>query len=85
MAKKDLKPFIFKDIYVQGGSGESARVYLCVHISDGKSELVIEKTITERFPVTDFDKVTDLYERLTCASGRKAWQLEELAHGYNPN
>lgn len=82
MKKQD---FIFKDIETTHGASESARVYLAVTIRDGESELVIEKTITERYPVQEYEKVIDLYERLTCGSGRKMFKLEQLAHPYNPN
>lgn len=67
------------------GSDAGEKLYLCVDVRQGKTEVIIEKTIKERFPIQDLAKAVDLYERLTCGSGRKLWRLEELAHPYNPN
>lgn len=67
------------------GADESTKMYLIVGVRNGVAEVVIEKTFTERYPVQELAKVADLFDRLTCASGRKAWSLEELAHPYNPN
>jgi len=79
MAKAEVRLFIHKDLNETIGSNESSRVRLTVDILTGKAELVIEKTITEYYPVTDYDKVMDLYDRLNCGSGRKVFKLEDLA------
>lgn len=79
------RDMIFTDLFTTHGSNESVKVYQCTNVNTGESELVIEKTITERYPVTKLEKVIDLYERLTCGSGRKVWSLNEIAHKHNPN
>lgn len=61
------------------GSSEGSKVTLTTNLKTGKSELVVEKTIREYFPVTDYEKVMDLYERLNCGSGRQVFKLEDLA------
>lgn len=78
------KDMIFSDLVSSEGSGESSKVYTITTIKDGKTEIVIQKTITERYPVQDYEKVMDLYERLNCGSGRKCWTLDEIAHPFNP-
>jgi len=69
-----------KEIASQGGSDESARMYVYVTIHSGNAEVIIEKTVTQRMPIQDYEKAMDLYERLTCGNGRKVFTLEELAH-----
>lgn len=78
------KDMMFGDIAKSISAGESSKVYTVTTIKTGETQLVIEKTITERYPVQDYEKVMDLYERLNCGGGRKAWKLEEIAHPYNP-
>lgn len=81
----EKKPhWIYKDLVSSGSGNESSRVYMSTDTHDGKSELIIEKTIIERYPVQEYEKVMDLYDRLNCGSGRKLWSLEEIAHPYNP-
>lgn len=81
----EKKPkWIYKDIVSSESSRESSKVYTSTDTDNGKSELIIEKTITERYPMEDYDKVMDLHDRLHCGSGRKLWTLEEIAHPYNP-
>lgn len=77
--------YLIKDIRETCGSGEGARMYAITTIATGETEIVIKKSITERMPIQDYEKAIDLYERLTCGSGRKVFKLEELAHKYNPN
>ena len=79
MEKAEIKLFIHKDLKETIGSNESSKIRLSVDIQTGEAVLVIEKTITEYFPVTDYDKVMDLYERLNCGRGRKVFKLEDLA------
>ena len=76
MSKKETH--ITKDIVSVQGAGESSRVYLIVDISDGEAELVVEKTITERYPVQDYDKVMKLHENRNRGGGRRVWTLEDL-------
>ncbi len=67
-----------------GGDGHTT-LRTTTNVSTGETKIVLEHTIIERLPIQDLEKMEDLYERLTCGSGRKVWQLEELAHPYNPN
>jgi hypothetical protein len=60
------------------GSGESSKVELIADTETGKTELVIRKTITERYPITDYEKVMRLYENLNRCGGRRVWSLEDL-------
>ena len=83
--EKEETFFIFQTLKEISGTSESEKVYLATTIKDGKSELVISKTITERYPVQDYNKVMDLFERLSCGAGRKVFTLEELAHHFNPH
>jgi hypothetical protein len=80
MAKKAREVmFLHNNIVSSTGSRESTRVYLSTSLKDGESELVIEKTYTERYPVTDYDKVMKLYEDLTDGGGRIVPTLKDLA------
>lgn len=70
--------FIRKELATACGSGEESEVYLEVEISTGQSELVIKKSIIERYPVQDYEKVMDLHKRLNRGGGRRVWSLEDL-------
>ena len=70
---------ISHDLKHTHGSSEECRLYQYTSLIDGESEFVIEKTIRERFKITDYDKVIDLYDRLTCGGGRQVFELENLA------
>ena len=61
------------------GSDESCEMYIEVDTNNGLSEIVIKKTITERMPVQRIGDARDLFDRLTCGRGRKAFKLEDLA------
>ena len=47
-------------------------------VHSGKTEIVIEKTITKRMPVQDLRKAKEMYEQLTCGNGRRAYEIEDL-------
>lgn len=79
---KSKETFIHTPIKPSTGSTESAEVRMVTHIADGTSELVISKTITERYPVQDYEKVMALYESLNRGDGRRVFILEEIAKGY---
>jgi hypothetical protein len=74
----DKTYYIIKEIEKVVSAGESSQVELVVNISTGKSELVIEKTITERYPVTDYIKVLQLHKELNRGGGRRLWTLKDL-------
>jgi len=81
---KEVPTHIIKDLRSTIGGGEGAKLYVVTTVSDCTTEVVVEKNISERFPIQELEKATDLFERLTCGGGRKCWSLEELAHPYNP-
>jgi hypothetical protein len=60
------------------GGRESSTVELIANVFTGTTELVISKTITETYPITDYHKVMDLYNNLNSGGGRKLWTLQEL-------
>jgi hypothetical protein len=76
MSKKET--YIRKRIVASSGGSESSSVELQVEIKTGESELIIEKTIREFYPVTDYDKVIELHENLTRGGGRRCYSLEDL-------
>lgn len=82
--RKETQHFIYKDIISSIGAGESSKVFQQTTIHSGITELVIEKTIREYYPIQHYEKVMDLFERLNCVE-RKIWSLEEIAHPFNPN
>lgn len=84
MAVKVYPDMIITDLQSCSGSDESTRVYMISHIKDGNTEVIVEHKIREIFSLNDYEKAIDMYERLTCASGRRQWQLKDLAHHYNP-
>jgi hypothetical protein len=70
--------YIRKTLASSHGSGESSEVYLEVDTKTGESELVISKTITERYPVTKHDKVMKLHDDLNRGGGRRVYSLKDL-------
>lgn len=78
MEDKTKDRWIRKEITSRFGSRESSEVYLEVDTKTGESELVISKTITERYPVQDIEKVKALHERLNGGGGRRMYSLEDL-------
>lgn len=60
------------------GSGESSKVELVADTKTGETELVIRKTITERYPITKYQKVMQLHNDLNRGGGRRVWSLEDL-------
>ena len=61
------------------GSSESSEVYLIADLISGDTQLVIEKTITERYPITDYEKVMKLYEEINAGGGRILLSLKDFA------
>jgi hypothetical protein len=70
---------IIKEIVSSCGSSESSRVYLIADIRSGETELVIEKTISERYPITDYEKVMDLHKQITGGGGRRLMKIKDFA------
>jgi len=46
------------------GARQSTKVELVVDISSGKAELIVEKTFVDYYPVSDYEEVMKLYDRL---------------------
>lgn len=78
---KDSKDFIFKTLREMIGGGESSKIYAVIDVKSGETELVIEKTISERYPIQELEEVKRLYERINGGSGRKLWKLKEPSLG----
>jgi len=74
MAKK----IIIHEITSCTGANEHSKVELIADTGTGEAELVISKTIIERYPLTQYDEVMQLHENLNRGGGRKKWNLEDL-------
>lgn len=72
------KEFIRKDLASSIGSGEHSEVYLEVDIKTGESELIISKTIIERYPVTKYNKVMNLFKSITGGGGRRIFRIKDF-------
>jgi hypothetical protein len=70
--------YIRKQLKETFGARESSEVYLETDIDTGKSELIISKTFTERYPIQDYDKVMRLHKDLNRGGGRRAYKLKDL-------
>ena len=57
---------------------ESTELKLIVNKHSGKASLVISKTITESFDVTDHEAVEDLYDKITSGNGRVVKQIKDF-------
>ena len=64
--------------------GESGKLIVLTNVKSGKTEVIVEHTISEHFKIQDLEKATDLYERLHCGGGRKMYKLNDIAHHFNP-
>lgn len=82
MKKRD---YIFNKLRMQGGADESCELYIVTDVRTGQTEVVLDKKISQRFPIQEIEKAEDLWERLTCGGGRRVFKPEDLAHPYNPN
>lgn len=65
---------ITKDLESSLGADNSRRLYSITSVHDGKTQVVVEQTICERFPVTRLEDAEELYERL----GRWHYSLSSL-------
>lgn len=57
---------------------ERSKVEMIADTETGETQLVISKTIIERYPITDYDKVMNLYEKINRGGGRKLIKLKDL-------
>lgn len=69
---------IIHKICSSSGSSESSQVYMIADLISGETQLVIEKTITERYPITDYEKVMKLYEQINAGGGRICLSLKDF-------
>ena len=79
MKNKDEDRFLRSVLCSTFSSDENCEMYTEIDTNNGLSEIVIKKTITQRMPVQSIGKARDLYDRLTCGRGRRAYSLEDLA------
>ena len=66
------------------GGGESAKLEISMNVRTGEATAIVSKEIRQYFPLKELEKAEDLYERLTCGGGRRVYELEDIAHPYNP-
>lgn len=69
--------YITKDICSTTGANERTSVKLIASVNTGETHLEIQKTITERYTLKEYDKVMKLYEKLN-KSGRIIHILKDL-------
>ena len=67
------------------GTDSDTQISTLLNVKKGDTFVVIEHTIKEKMPIQDLYKAEDLFDRLTCGDGRRAYELEELAHNNNPD
>ena len=70
--------FIVHKIAGSTGSNESSKLELQANTVTGNTCLVISKTITEYYPITEIEKVKKLHEDLNRGGGRKLVSLKDL-------
>lgn len=75
---RENKTHIIKELGSTVGGGESSKIYAITNITSGKTEVVVEKTISQRFPVQEYEKAEKLYERLNGGNGRRVYTLDDL-------
>lgn len=82
MNKKNMDRFIEKKLQENGGGDQRSTMKLVADTVTGKSEIVIEYTISKRVPITEIEKSEELYKRLTDGHGfgRRVYSLDEIAN-----
>lgn len=73
---------ITKDFVRSGGGNEGTRVYTITSINDGKTEVVLERTISERYPVQKLNEVLDMAKDMDAGGGRRMVFIEDLLDVY---
>lgn len=68
--------FITKRICSTVGADDSLEVELVADTCTGKTRLVVTKTFTERYELTDYKKVMELYDKLNNA--RRIYRLKDF-------
>lgn len=75
--KIEKPEYLYRDICSRIGGGESSDVRLSVSTTTGEAQLVLTYEVRDYFPVTEYDKVIELYEKLG-GSGRKWLNIEKI-------
>lgn len=70
--------FIKHELDACFGGGESSRMYLMIDTKTGESEVVIEKTIIHRLPVTAIKEAKEIYHDITHKNGRRVRNMYDL-------
>lgn len=76
--KREKIHYIQKEIASSHGSDEGSRVYTITCVASGETEVVIEKTITERLPIQDLMKVLEKYDAMNGGGGRRVINIDEM-------
>jgi len=85
--EKEIKKgteYLFNETHKCFGGGESTTVKIVINVQKGETQVKVEHSISQYFPIQEYDNAVNLYERLTCGGGRRMYKPEDLAHGYNP-
>ena len=72
------QPYLTQELKSSMGSDESSRVYAITCVANGKTEVVIEKTITKRAPIEELEEVLDQYEQMNGGGGRRVITIDEM-------
>lgn len=74
---------IIKNFVNSSGTDESIKVYTITTVYNGKTEVVVERIISSRFPVERLDDVLNMAERCLRASGRRVVSFQDLLDIYD--
>ena len=75
-----MKTHLIKELSQGGGCGENYRLYAITTIHSGKTEVVLDFTISKRFPIQEIEKAEAMKDKLTACGGRRIYDLEEIAN-----
>jgi hypothetical protein len=71
---------IIKELAQGCGSRESRRMYTITAIHSGETQVVIDYTITKRFPIQKLEEAKKMYKDLEKGGGRRVYKLDEIAN-----
>lgn len=75
---KLVSDFISKELASRFGGGEATKLYVITNVHAGDTEVVVEHTISERYPIQELEKAADIYERFGLGGGRYCMTLEQI-------
>lgn len=79
MGKSSLvSDFISKELASRFGGGEASKIYVITNVHKGDTEVVVEHTISERYPIQELEKAANIYERFGLGNGRYLMTLEDM-------